>query len=93
MTQAELASRTGTTQSAIARIESGASRPTFERLTGLVRGCGLHLQVRLLPHDDHDITLAQDLRRLDPSVRLERMLAVASLRGAAGTGKRPSGAG
>jgi transcriptional regulator with XRE-family HTH domain len=51
LTQAELAARVGTTQSAVARWERGASRPTAERLQSLVEACGLELQLGLAPWD------------------------------------------
>lgn len=40
LTQAELAKRMGTTQSSIARIESGGSMPTVEMLARLATGVG-----------------------------------------------------
>lgn len=40
LTQAELARRMGTTQSAIARIEGGGSRPTLETLERLAAAVG-----------------------------------------------------
>jgi transcriptional regulator with XRE-family HTH domain len=93
LTQADLASRVGTTQSAIARIERGRTSPSFDRLTRLIGACGFELQVRLVPLDDHDLSLAEDLMRLEPSARLERMLRTAALRGAARSeGKTASGA-
>src|SRR5262245_50247524 len=49
LTQAELAARVGTTQSAIARLEAGRSSPSLRRLTVLVDACGLELRVRLAP--------------------------------------------
>jgi DNA-binding XRE family transcriptional regulator len=45
MTQAELASRMGTTQSAIARMEGGGSRPTLDTLEKLARAVGQDLVV------------------------------------------------
>ncbi len=86
LTQAGLASRAGTTQSAIARIERGASSPSFERLTSLIRLCGLDLEVRLVPSDDHETTMAEENLRREPTARLRNMLAVAALRGAAQQG-------
>jgi len=82
LTQTELASRAGTTQSAIARIERGGSSPSFERLTSLIRLCGLDLEVRLVPSDDHETTMAEENLRREPTARLRNMLAVAALRGA-----------
>jgi transcriptional regulator with XRE-family HTH domain len=48
LTQAELAARVGTTQSAIARLERGAE-PSVRRVAELVRACGLELRVSLAP--------------------------------------------
>jgi len=87
LSQAELASRAGTTQSAIARIEAGKSAPSLEHLTKLIRACGFDIQLRLVPYDSHEWTLAERNKLLDVSQRLQNMLAVARLRGAA----RPGG--
>jgi DNA-binding XRE family transcriptional regulator len=45
LTQAELARRMGTTQSSIARIESGGSLPTVEMLARLARAIGISLRL------------------------------------------------
>ena len=45
LTQAELATRMGTTQSAIARMEGGGARPTLETLERLARSVGQELVV------------------------------------------------
>ena len=58
LTQAQLAERAGTTQSAIARIEGGRVAPTFERIVDLVRACGFDLDTRLVPYDDSDWSVA-----------------------------------
>lgn len=47
MTQAEIARRAGTTQSAIARFESGRSNPTLEFASRLSRALGAKLEIRL----------------------------------------------
>jgi transcriptional regulator with XRE-family HTH domain len=75
LTQAELAARAGTTQSAIARVESGAVSPSLEHLTELVRAAGFDVDVRLVPYDDHDVTMALRNRLLTPEQRLDNMLA------------------
>ena len=75
LTQRELAERAGTTQSAIARVESGAVSPSLERLTQLVQAAGFDIDVRLVPYDDHDLTMALRNRRLTPEQRLNNMLA------------------
>ncbi len=45
LTQSELAERMGTTQSAIARMEGGGSRPSFETLEKLAAAVGADLVV------------------------------------------------
>jgi transcriptional regulator with XRE-family HTH domain len=45
LTQAELADRMGTTQSAIARMEGGGSRPTLETLEKVATAVGAELVV------------------------------------------------
>lgn len=47
MTQAEIAERAGTTQSAIARFESGRSNPTLEFASRLSHALGAKLEIRL----------------------------------------------
>lgn len=47
LTQTELARRMGTTQSAIAAIESGARTPTVELLDRLARACGGRLTISI----------------------------------------------
>jgi len=54
MTQRELAERAGTTQSAIARLESGRTSPTLEQVQRLMRLAGFELLVELAPFDDSD---------------------------------------
>lgn len=78
LTQRELAERAGTTQSAIARLESGQTRPTFESVLRLIRMCGLDLHVALVERDESDWLQAQELLRLTPSERLERAVRFAN---------------
>ena len=47
MTQSEIARRAGTTQSAIARFESGRTNPTLEFASRLSRALGAKLEIRL----------------------------------------------
>lgn len=47
LTQAELARRVGTTQSAIARFESGAGNPTLDFLSKVSAAVGARLDVRV----------------------------------------------
>jgi transcriptional regulator with XRE-family HTH domain len=72
LTQRELAARAGTTQSAIARLESGRTRPAFDDVLRLVRICGFDLDIMLVADDDSDRAQAAALRGLTPSQRVER---------------------
>ncbi len=47
LTQAELANRVGTTQSAIARFESGAGNPTLDFLTKVSVALGKRLEIKV----------------------------------------------
>jgi transcriptional regulator with XRE-family HTH domain len=78
LTQAELAERAGTTQSAIARIETGESAPSFDSVLRLVRLCGMDLDMMLVERDDSDWIQAQRLASLTPEERLRRHRRVAS---------------
>lgn len=72
LTQAELAARAGTTQSAIARVERGRTVPTIERARELIRACGLELQFELVPIDESDLSLARTNRTLSVDARLRQ---------------------
>lgn len=49
LTQAQLAERMKTTQSVIARLESGKGRPSTTTLRNLARATGSRLEIRLVP--------------------------------------------
>jgi transcriptional regulator with XRE-family HTH domain len=49
LTQAELAERMGTSQSTIARLESGKAKPTLSTLRKLAKATGTHLKITLEP--------------------------------------------
>ena len=51
LTQAELARRLGTTQSAIARLEGGGVSPSFATLRRYAEATGTRLAVGLVPAD------------------------------------------
>lgn len=70
LTQRELADRAGTTQSSIARIESGRSDPSFETVLRLVRLCGLDLDVMVVERDESDWLQAKRLLQHTPDERL-----------------------
>ena len=77
LTQRELAERAGTTQSAIARLETGRTSPSFETVLALVRACGFDLDVMLVELDHGDTWQAAEVRQLTPAQRLERHQRVA----------------
>lgn len=82
LSQAQLAERSGTTQSAIARIESGRTAPSMERITDLIRACGLDLEVRLVPYDDHGWSMVARNLQLTPAQRLDQLVRAANFIGA-----------
>lgn len=62
LTQAELAARMGTTQSAIARMEGGGARPTLETLERLAAAIGAELVVGVGQNLSDDRSLAKLVR-------------------------------
>ena len=72
LTQSGLAARLGTTQSAIARLESGATEPAFGRVLDAVRACGLELTSSLVARDDSDWSVASFNLTLRPDERVRR---------------------
>jgi len=72
MTQRELAEKAGTTQSAIARLESGRTSPSLEQVQRLMRLAGFELIVELAAFDDSDRIQAKALAKLTPDERAHR---------------------
>jgi transcriptional regulator with XRE-family HTH domain len=72
LTQAELAERLGTTQSAIARLERGGTEPSYERVAHVAKACGLELVPQLLPADDADWSVASLNLTVDRDTRVRR---------------------
>jgi transcriptional regulator with XRE-family HTH domain len=70
LTQRELAERAGTTQSAIARLESGRTSPSFDTVVRLIKLCGFRLDVALDPYDDSDVAQAEALLRMSVDERM-----------------------
>jgi transcriptional regulator with XRE-family HTH domain len=79
LTQAELAARTGTTQSAIARLERGGGSPSLERISELVAACGLDVEVHLVPHDEAGWAQVRDNAKLSPPDRVAKTLGAVRL--------------
>jgi transcriptional regulator with XRE-family HTH domain len=74
LSQRALARKAGTTQSALARLESGLESSSFERIVSLVRACGFDLDIRLVPLDEDQLTLAEQLVEVSPDERLDALL-------------------
>ncbi len=73
LTQLELAAKAGTTQSAIARWESGSVEPSHRMLVALVRLCGFSFQFRLCTPPMNATSLESNLA-LTPEQRLDQLL-------------------
>lgn len=67
-----MARRAGTTQSGIARWESGRTSASLDDIRRLVRLCGFDLEVAIVPRDDSDLAQADRLVDLTPHERIER---------------------
>ena len=72
LTQAELAERLGTTQSAIARLEGGGSEPSFERVVEAVRVCGFEFVPQLNEADESVWSVASTNLGLTPEARVRK---------------------
>lgn len=71
LTQAELARRLGSTQSAIAQLERPGANPTVERLEAVLRASGRRLELTSVPHRSSvDETLLARNLRMTPAERL-----------------------
>ena len=73
LTQRELAARAGTSQSVVARIEAGQTRPGSGTLRRLLEAAGLELRVELVPLPVAETHMLEDVARilaLTPEQRL-----------------------
>lgn len=68
LSQRDLARRTGTAQSVVARIEQGATSPTWETLTRILTAAGFELEARLGLRTDPSHVLS-DVPRILPNGR------------------------
>jgi transcriptional regulator with XRE-family HTH domain len=93
VSQAQLAIRAGTRQSAISRIESGRVSPTFETLRTLLDLLGEELVVAAeRPDTGIDLTLNEENLRLSPEDRMRRGLGWADFVRRGRGGENPSAA-
>lgn len=87
LTQQELSERMGTTQSVIARWESGRRSPTFLTAERAMRACGLALHPRLVPLDEGPLGVARSMEGLTPAEKLEANRRLVALSGIATDGR------
>jgi len=73
LSQEQLARLAGTTQSAISRLESGATVPSFDRVAELVELMGLSLDAVLLERDWDDSAVSRNLQ-LSPQDRWDNVV-------------------
>ncbi len=73
LTQAELAERAGTTQSAISRLERGHVRPSLDTLDRLAKACGATLELSLRPAATPPAEFESNLS-LTPAGRLDQLV-------------------
>lgn len=73
LSQRELAQRARTSQSAVARIESGAVSPSLETLRRLVAACGFDLRLSLAPVGDADPVVEAYKRDVDRTLLRENL--------------------
>lgn len=74
LTQQQLADKLKTTQSVVARWETGARGPSLETIENVARACDLDISIYLVPRDDHDFRLASQMKRLSPGKRIESLV-------------------
>lgn len=73
LSQAELAARAGTSQSAIARLESGTANPSVETLTRILEAAGFGLRLSLSPLVPDDPVTAAYRRDIDRTLLRENL--------------------
>jgi len=74
LTQVDLAARLQTTQSAVARWESGGATPSLETLRRVIEACGLELRYGIAEPDVEEWSLAQANLALSPAERLDQLV-------------------
>jgi len=70
LSQAELAARLGTTQSAISRWERGHESPRVDTLGRILQACGFEVDLTFRRHDDEDRSQIRHMLSLTPEERL-----------------------
>jgi transcriptional regulator with XRE-family HTH domain len=83
LSQAALAERLGTTQSALARLERARTEPSFERVVASLRACGFDMIPEIRPSDDSDWSVASANLALSVDQRVRQHQAALRFAGAA----------
>ena len=73
LTQQQLADRSGTSQPAIARLESGHASPTFTTVERLVAAAGFALRIDLIPTTAPDPVVERYKRDVDRTLLRENL--------------------
>ena len=74
LTQAALATRLATTQSAVARWETGGATPSLETLRRIIEACGFELGYGIVKRDTSEWSLAQRNLTLTHEQRLDQLV-------------------
>jgi transcriptional regulator with XRE-family HTH domain len=82
-TQAALARRLGTTQSAVSNWERGVDTPRVDTLARILEACGLEADVTFRRLDDVDRAQIRENLAMTPAARLESVRNVSKLRAGA----------
>ena len=90
ITQAELARRLGTTQSAVARLEAGVTAPKLETVLAAVRACDLDLHFSIGEQDRDHRRLIDDALSVTPADRLDDLVDRLEVEGTLRQGRRVS---
>lgn len=73
LTQRELASRAGTTQSVVARVESGVGSPRIDTVERLLEAAGFRARVELVPRTPTDAVVAAYKADIDRTLLRENL--------------------
>ena len=79
LTQAELARRLGSTQSAVSRLEHGHEEPRLARLATILAACGLRAVLTLTHDDGVDRAQIRQQLAMSPAERLASVTNVSRL--------------
>lgn len=80
LTQAELARRLGTTQSAVSNWERNRDIPRVDTLARILEACGFEADITFRRHDDVDRAQIRESLAMSPTSRLESVRNVSKLR-------------